>query len=116
MKKLIACLAMFAATFFLLSLDTGGITLFERLHRLAAPVTGGIQRVVGSVLGRGWDGSRAVGRKLFQNSVPNLPSSPSRATVVNAAAAVKASAALPQEDLREAERAELRSLIKDYAR
>jgi hypothetical protein len=108
MKKLLLAFGMFAATYLLLSIDLDGKTLFERLYRVTSPLTVSLQRSIEGMMGRSYDGTREVGRKLFNNSLPES-SRPAQAIVPRKLKA-------PEESLSEAERSELNSLIKTYSR
>lgn len=112
MKKLLSCLAIFTATYLLLSIEVGNRPLFERLYRLTAPLTTSTQRALSHLIGSGISGSRTMGQKLFQNSTPKL----STGIPSNKYTAPKAkSPSAPQEDIPEAERRELDELIKGFS-
>mgnify|MGYP001107074561 CR=1 FL=1 len=107
MKKLFMAFGMFAATYLLLSIDLDGKTIFQHLYKSTAPLTISLQRSIEAMMGRSYDGTRAVGKQLFNNSLPmtNTP-----------AVVVPKNFKAPEENLSEAERSELNSLIKNYSR
>jgi len=109
MKKLFMAFGMFVATFFLLTIDVGGKTLFEHIYQWAKPLTTSAQAGIEGMMGRGYDGTRSVGQQLFNNSVPT-----SKTTSGSTGPTKKFKA--PEEKLSEAEKKELDSLIKGYAR
>lgn len=108
MKKLLLAFGMFAATYLLLSIDLSGKTLFEHLYKVTSPLTTSLQRSIERMMGRSYDGTRDVGRKLFNNSLP--------ASSRPAQAAGPKNFKAPEESLSEAERSELNSMIKNYSR
>jgi hypothetical protein len=110
MKKLFMACGMFVATFLLLTINVGGKTLFEHLYQMAKPLTTKAQSGIEGVMGRGVEGTRSVGQQLFNNSVP--ASTQSAIPSSGAARNFKA----PEEKLSEAEKKELDSLIKGYAK
>lgn len=107
MKKLLMALGMFAATYLLLSIDLDGRTLFEHLYKITSPLTVSLQRSIEGMMGRSYDGTREVGKKLFNNSLP---------ATKTPAIAVPKNFKAPEESLSEAERSELNSMIKNYSR
>lgn len=105
-------LAMFVATYLLLSIEVGNKPLFDRLYSLTSPATRAAQEMVERLAGKGMSGSRKVGQQLFQNSVPVRSSARSHSSDLAAPKAKSLSA--PQEHIPEAERQELDDLIKSY--
>jgi len=108
MKKLLLAFGMFAATYLLLSIDLDGRTLFEHLYKVTSPLTVSLQRSIEGMMGRSYEGTREVGKKLFNNSLPEN----SRPAQVVVPKNFKA----PEESLSEAEKKELNNLIKNYSR
>ncbi len=108
MKKLFLAFGMFAATYLLLSIYLDGRTLFEHLYKVTSPLSVSLQKSIEAMMGRSYDGTREVGKKLFINSLPenSLPTH----------VAVPKNFKAPEESLSEAERSELNSLIKTYSR
>ena len=107
MKKLFMAFGMFAATYLLLSIDLDGKTIFQHLYKSTSPLTVSLQRSIEAMMGRSYDGTREVGKKLFNNSLPQAKAP---------AVAVPKNFKAPEESLSEAERSELNSLIKNYSR
>ena len=110
--------AMFTATYLLLSIDIGGRPLFAAFYKLTSPATTAAQSMIEDLIGSGVRSSKKVGHKLFENSVPSLPASRSRASTdsfqtIQSAPKPKGLSA-PQEHIPETERRELDNLIKSY--
>lgn len=104
MKKLLFALGMFVATFLLLSIELKGKPLFSHLHEFALPATRGFQRGAEKLVGGGLGRTRDVGEQLFNNTIPK--------SAVKLPEMIKA----PEENIPEAQKKELDSLIKDYSR
>jgi hypothetical protein len=102
MKMIFAAFSIFVATYLLLSIDLSGRPIFSYLYKITAPFSKSIQRSVESLMGKGIVESKEVGGKLFNNSLPKKST------------ALKKEKA-PEENLSEAEKIELNSLIKNYA-
>ncbi|MBY0516127.1 MAG: hypothetical protein K2P81_04420 [Bacteriovoracaceae bacterium] len=103
MKKIFAAFSIFVATYFLLSIDLSGRPVFSYLYDLTSPFSKSLQKSVESLMGKGIVESKEVGGKLFNNSLPK------KATILKNEKA-------PEESLSEAEKIELNSLIKNYAK
>jgi hypothetical protein len=108
LKKIVTCCVMFAATFLLLSITVGDAPLFTKIYRWTSPVTTASQKFIARLVGSGWESSRDVGRKIFQNSHPK------RASV--SAPNPGNHLAAPQDEIPENDRERLDDLIKDYAK
>ena len=104
MKKLIFASLMFIATFLLLSIELKGQPLFTHLHQWALPVTRQFQSGAEKFVGSGLNGTRSVGERLFNNSIPAAKNAMPQM--------IKA----PEENIPEAQKKELDTLLKDYAR
>lgn len=107
MKKLIMSIAVFTATYLLLSIELSGGTLFSHLYSVTAPLTKSAQRMVEAALGKSVDETKSVSKQLFNNTLPQAE---------KAKALVPQKLKAPEENLSEAEKAELNSLIKTYSR
>jgi hypothetical protein len=107
MKKLIMSLAVFAATYLLLSIEISDRPIFAHLHELTSPATRGLQGLVEGAFGKGYEGTRSVGKQLFYNTLPAAQS---------ARNLVPKNFKAPEESLSEAEKKELNNLIKNYSR
>ena len=107
MKKLIMSLAIFMATYLLLSIEINDRPIFTHLHGLTSPLTRGAQGLIEGAFGKGYEGTRTVGRQLFNNTLPAAQS---------ARNLVPKNFKAPEESLSEAEKNELNNLIKNYSR
>lgn len=107
MKKLVMSFAVFVATYLLLSIEIGNQPLFSHIYQTTYPATKAVQDMIESAFGKGYSGTKNVGKKLFDNSVPA-----SKSISDMAAKNFKA----PEESLSEAEKKELNNLIKNYSR
>ncbi len=104
MKKLVMSLGVFLATYLLLSIEVGQRPIFQHLYGATAPVTKQLQAWAEALVGAGVDGTKTVGSKLFQNTVPEVK-----------AKATKNFKA-PEEIISEAEKQKLDNLLKSYSR
>ncbi len=109
MKKLFMSLGIFISTYFLLSIDISDRPVFAHLYDITSPITKSIQRYVEGLMGQSLEGGKDIGEKLFNNSVPKRLN-----TAEKILAPQKQTA--PAENLSEAEKHELNSLIKNYSR
>ncbi|MFN9111112.1 MAG: hypothetical protein ACK5XN_13700 [Bacteroidota bacterium] len=109
MKKLFMSLGIFISTYFLLSIDVSDRPIFDHLYDITSPLTKSIQQYVEGLMGQSLEGGKDIGEKLFNNSVPK------KMNTTNKVFAPQKQTA-PAEDLSEAEKQELNSLIKNYSR
>ncbi len=112
-KKILFSGVLVMATYLVLSVQVEGKPLFTRLYGWTAPLTARVQAVASNLFGAGLQGSRAVGRKLFQNSVPAAKPSPAAATGGPLRALAPTA---PQDDVTPEDRQALDRLIQNYAR
>jgi len=99
MKKIIGSLAIFVATFLLLSINLQNKPVFSHIYQYSSPLTHGLQKKVEYIVKFGLDGSKAFGSKIFHNSIPHT----SKKTILSKK---------PLEDVTEKEQKELNDLIK----
>lgn len=107
MKKLVMSLAIFVATYLLLSIEINDRPIFAHLHEWTAPATRGAQDLIQGAFGKGYEGTRSVGKQLFNNTLPATQSAQNL---------VPKNFKAPEESLSEAEKKELNNLIKNYSR
>lgn len=101
MRKIIGSLVMFVATFFVLSINLKSKPIFSHIYQYTAPLTKGLQNQLQGLVDKGLDGSKVVGRQIFNNSVPTAKSSIS-----------SKNEKAPADNLSGADRDKLDSLIK----
>lgn len=109
MKKLLMSLGIFLSTYFLLSIDVNDRPLFAHLYDITSPMTKSIQRYVEGLMGQSLESGKDIGEKLFNNSVPKKLNASDKIIALKKQTA-------PAENLSEAEKQELNSLIKNYSR
>lgn len=70
MKKILGSVAIFIATFLLLSINLKEKPVFSYIYNYSAPLTKGLQQKIEYIVKFGFDGSKAFGSKIFHNSIP----------------------------------------------
>ncbi|MCE3012332.1 MAG: hypothetical protein LW878_04630 [Proteobacteria bacterium] len=70
MKKIIGSVAIFIATFLLLSINLKEKPVFSYIYSYFGPLTKELQNKVEYLVKFGLDGSKAFGSKIFHNSIP----------------------------------------------
>ena len=70
MKKIFGSVAIFMATFLLLSINLKEKPVFSYIYSYSGPLTKGLQKKVEYLVKFGFDGSKAFGAKIFHNSIP----------------------------------------------
>lgn len=109
MKKIFACLAIFAATVLFLSIEIGNKPIFAHIYKAISPATKAAQNATENFFNSSVDNTQKYSQKLFDNSVPRVKDS-----VKSKASSLKREVVAPAEKITPKEREELDDLIKSH--
>lgn len=101
MKRILGSIAIFVATFLLLSINLKDKPVFSHIYKYSAPFTFTLQKKVEHIVKFGFDGSKAFSSKIFHNSIPHHKSNTDFRNSLK-----------PQENVSRKDQNELNDLIK----
>ena len=101
MKRIVGSMAIFVATFLLLSINLKEKPVFSHIYKYSAPFTFKLQKKIEHIVKFGFDGSKAFGFKIFHNSIPHHKSNSNFRNSLK-----------PQEEISKKDKSELDDLIK----